>query len=256
MKRFAFAPLAAALLLSAPAGAVVLSIDPILATWSNVVGAPVTPTGNGTDTAEIRWGEPATDAGQSGYRFAAASTPVNTTVVVDGASATFNLGTFTHFNNPIFAPSITSARLTITYGVSVDGNFLNNYNAVFNFLHDETPNPDNPCLFGGDNGAGVNSNGCADRVRVGLNENLTQFFTINDVNYTLDISGFSVGGDPFSQFLTQEASTNNAILLGRIAAQGFTNNLGIPEPSSWAMMLLGFGAIGLSARRRRTVVTA
>jgi len=26
---------------------------------------------------------------------------------------------------------------------------------------------------------------------------------------------------------------------------------GVPEPSSWAMMLLGFGAIGLAARRRR-----
>jgi hypothetical protein len=29
--------------------------------------------------------------------------------------------------------------------------------------------------------------------------------------------------------------------------------VGVPEPSTWAMMLLGFGAIGLAARRRRKV---
>ena len=27
---------------------------------------------------------------------------------------------------------------------------------------------------------------------------------------------------------------------------------GVPEPSTWAMMLLGFGAVGIAMRRRRT----
>jgi hypothetical protein len=30
----------------------------------------------------------------------------------------------------------------------------------------------------------------------------------------------------------------------------------VPEPSTWAMMLLGFGAIGASMRRSRFSVTA
>jgi hypothetical protein len=28
---------------------------------------------------------------------------------------------------------------------------------------------------------------------------------------------------------------------------------GIPEPTSWAMLIAGFGLVGASARRRRTV---
>jgi len=31
-------------------------------------------------------------------------------------------------------------------------------------------------------------------------------------------------------------------------------NGAVPEPATWAMMLLGFGAIGMVARRRRTQV--
>ena len=30
----------------------------------------------------------------------------------------------------------------------------------------------------------------------------------------------------------------------------------VPEPSSWALLLLGFGFVGLAARRRKTVVAA
>lgn len=33
-------------------------------------------------------------------------------------------------------------------------------------------------------------------------------------------------------------------------------NLAVPEPESWALMLLGFGFVGASMRRRKTVVTA
>ena len=28
---------------------------------------------------------------------------------------------------------------------------------------------------------------------------------------------------------------------------------GVPEPASWAMMLVGFGIVGITARRRRTL---
>ena len=30
----------------------------------------------------------------------------------------------------------------------------------------------------------------------------------------------------------------------------------VPEPATWAMMLLGFGAVGIASRRRRTQLLA
>jgi hypothetical protein len=30
----------------------------------------------------------------------------------------------------------------------------------------------------------------------------------------------------------------------------------VPEPATWAMLIAGFGAVGVAARRRRTVRTA
>jgi hypothetical protein len=36
----------------------------------------------------------------------------------------------------------------------------------------------------------------------------------------------------------------------------FTTRGGVPEPATWAMMILGFGLVGFAARRRTTVVTA
>jgi hypothetical protein len=48
MNRFLLAPLAAALVLGVQANATTVSINPITASWGNVVGAPVISTGNGT----------------------------------------------------------------------------------------------------------------------------------------------------------------------------------------------------------------
>jgi hypothetical protein len=255
MNRFLLAPLAAALVLGVQANATTVSINPITASWGPVVGAPVISTGNGTATPEIRWGGNAGN-GLSGYRYAAAATPLNVDVVVNGASSLFSLGQFTHFNNPVFPPSITSAQLTISYGVSVGLTSIGNYNAVFDFTHDETTNNLDPCPHGGANGQGANINGCADRVTISLNSGLSEFFAIGGVNYTLDISGFFVPGvGSGSEFLTIEREDNTARLFGRIAADGFTGQ-GVPEPSSWAMMLLGFGAVGVAARRRKPVVAA
>jgi hypothetical protein len=257
MNRNFIVPLAAAIAFAVPAKATTVSINPITASWGNVVGAGSTlnSTGNGTTTPEIRWGNDA-GFGQSGYRYSAAATPLDVNVVVNGASSLFSLGQFTHFNNPIFAPSITGARLTINYGVSVGTTQVGSYNAVFDFRHQETPNSDNPCAFGGPNNQGPNINGCADRVTISLNSGLSEFFTLGGVNYTLDISGFFVPGvGSGNEFLTIERKDNTARLFGRIAAEGFTGQ-GVPEPNSWAMMLLGFGAVGVAARRRKPVIAA
>jgi hypothetical protein len=256
MKRVLLASALAAMTLAAPAAAVTgtLTINPITAAWSDVTGT--TPTFSGTNTSPtIRWGT-STGSGRSGYNFSSAAVPLDVNYVVDGAGETFDLGTFTHFNNPITGGSITGARLTITYGVSVNGGAVTNYSSVFRLLHDETPNGSDPCAFGGANDQGVNVNGCADRVRIGLLAGASESFEIDGIEYFLDIDGFFANNTLVNQFLTVERKDNQAVLRGAIVAASALGPGGVPEPGTWAMMLLGFGAVGIAARRRSAVVAA
>ena len=56
-------------------------------------------------------------------------------------------------------------------------------------------------------------------------------------DYTLAVNGTATGGGSFAGTVTILAAA-------------------VPEPATWAMMLLGFGAIGLSMRKRRRPVLA
>ena len=120
-------------------------------------------------------------------------------------------------------------------------------NVIFNtnFSHEETPNDATPCAYGGANGAGVNINGCADRV-IASYLPVSENFLIGTDLYTLKVLGFSLTADgllPFTSFLTTEASDNSAFLLANVE---LTN--AIPEPGTLA--LLGLGLISLVTTRR------
>jgi hypothetical protein len=56
------------------------------------------------------------------------------------------------------------------------------------------------------------------------------------------------GATPINSFQLNFGSTSDAVLYSTVAA--------IPEPATWGMMLLGFGIIGGSLRRRRTLALA
>jgi hypothetical protein len=74
--------------------------------------------------------------------------------------------------------------------------------------------------------------------------------------------------DPVGTFAEQEASLQAAAALTGQATQftgayrigdfhgSGTFNIGVPEPASWALMILGFGGAGLALRRRQRVMTA
>ena len=56
-----------------------------------------------------------------------------------------------------------------------------------------------------------------------------------------------------------DSGITNAVITGNndFAVDTINFNVsGVPEPSTWAMMLLGFGAIGFATRRRRTLALA
>jgi PEP-CTERM motif-containing protein len=73
-------------------------------------------------------------------------------------------------------------------------------------------------------------------------------------DFTLSFfSPFVLDGASFAYTLTTEPFiiTATQVSLSRVVPGG-----AIPEPTSWAMMLLGFGAVGLAIRRRRAIARA
>lgn len=225
-----------------------ITVDAITAQWSNAVGGQNVAINNAATPIDIRWGVTPPGGLRSGYDFTPTAPPSFGVVVPMDGFALFNLGTFNHRNFPIFRnTNINSVDLGVT--LDIDGAVPNNFSQTFTIFHEETPNDEVPCAYGGANFQGVNINGCADRVTFGIAGSQNSF-TVNGINYGLTLEGFS--SDPLnyvgtSDFLTIENQENEAYLFARI----FT--VEVPEPSSVALLLVGLGAFGAAARRRRTV---
>jgi hypothetical protein len=70
---------------------------------------------------------------------------------------------------------------------------------------------------------------------------------ITDLDWQIFTGTFIAGGADTLNFTNLTGGPNEGILLDAVSIAP------VPEPSTWAMMLLGFGAIGFAARRRRAV---
>jgi hypothetical protein len=80
-------------------------------------------------------------------------------------------------------------------------------------------------------------------------------FNIGGTDYTVELTGFqNVVGDGFlasnsSQLHVEEGLSAHADLYAEVTSQIPS---GVPEPSTWAMMLLGFAGVGFMAYRRNS----
>jgi hypothetical protein len=85
-------------------------------------------------------------------------------------------------------------------------------------------------------------------------EGLCTGCTVAQQQAAIDAAAASFGGAPF-QF-TGEYQLR--AVTGALVAEGSGsfNVAGVPEPSAWALMLIGFGGLGAALRRRRAVPTA
>ena len=217
------------------ANAAPVDLTNITGGWSNVVpteaSSPyISTSGNGTDTATVSWGNPASNAGQSSYVFEASS-DINVNVPPDSL---VTLGTFTHNNNPVYAPSITAATLTVSLDLAIDSIAQGAYDFVFDFTHNETPN----------SGPG---NCCNDEVSV-ADSSLSQDFLLDGVLYTISIVGFRLGdGTIVDVFSTIEGQANTAELVGMITASVAE----VPIPGALVLMLSGLAGLGFSSRKQK-----
>lgn len=224
--------------------------------WVDPIGgSSITYSNNNSDDAQVRWGT-STGYGKSGYNFIGSDFSASLNQDIDSSGAV-NIGEFQHVNFPInTGGSISGITLMFTTDVWAGGDFLGTKTFEYNFSHLETTNSSNPCANGGWNNTGINANGCADQVKMNFNSN-SEVFVIDGKEYTLNIDGFLVDGSPSGGFWTKEQALNSAFIRGKIDLYSVAS--AVPEPTTWALMIVGFGAAGAmvrSARRREGLALA
>lgn len=262
MKRVRFISalaVAASICAAGAAHSAVVSINNVTALWfDGNPAANVTYYGSNTVSPYSRWGTGGPGGQQSGYDFDVANLPISFTVP-PSPSPNQVLGTFKHQNFPINAgSSINSIKLRITADVFVGTSLVgDNLQFEYGFSHWETDNGAQPCANGGANGAGVNINGCADRVIANWLAT-SDSFTVGLDTFTLNVIGFSLdsaGTNPFNSFWTAEGRENVAYLVGNVALKSdLVPANQTPEPATLA--LVGAALASIAASRRRRIVRA
>ncbi|HVK41133.1 MAG TPA: THxN family PEP-CTERM protein [Phenylobacterium sp.] len=262
------------------ASAGVVTITNIQGTWS--VASPTGTINNGAPTSTVSWGTGTEDGGykKSSYAFTAAAAPYGENLGDGDVGTPFKVGTFQHNNWPVTGATLQTVTLTVKAVVNIDGNDIGLQDFVYNFTHVETPNAGsgwwNTCQFGGTSGDSNNLYGCSDKVMVNP-ISYNNSFTYGLDTYTLDIAGFLVGNTLTTDFITKESAyvsekcgkdrkgkwkycdvekafDNKADIMASVSMV----TSAVPEPATWAMMIIGFGAVGTMVRssRRRTALAA
>jgi hypothetical protein len=154
-----------------------------------------------------------------------------TFVLLQNYGTDHTLGNFSLDYATDAGPTLTSAQnaFTITSATSLNGatlNFSGDHISATGFL----PDTDTYTIT-------AHANAGAPFTGIFLN-------VINDPAYN------SVTGGPGRQ------PTNGNFVLNDISADAVAGVAGVPEPATWAMMLLGFGGLGAVLRHRRTLVSA
>ena len=226
MRNLSLSAIAALALTMTPALAATVVVDSITGTWDNVTGATVS--GAGTDT--ISWGT-STGEGQSQYVFDATAVPIT------DPTSPFQLGTFTHNNNPIFPPSITGAELTVSVSGNVDGNAFT-IGGTYAFSHNETTNSA-PCFEG-------SVSVCDDIVTLLGATEFDGSVIVDGEEFFFALTGFEGG----ASFFTQEGQSNSAALFA-----GFTTNPvvvnPVPLPAGAILLGTGIAAFGVWSRKNK-----
>lgn len=241
---------------AAPASAGVVTFQ-TSGKWTNVVGGSNVDIDNYSNgDADISWGSTRRNKAESNYAFDAKN--VGGISLDDGdISNAFTLAQFTHTNKNIAGDGIKSVDLVFNTKIFVDGNYVTDRSYTWNFKHDETA--DGFFLFCAYGSTGLSN--CNDRASTGASGNFGDSFQVGNDLYTLNLSGFQVfNGSSWvdkNVFITPENGSSTAKIRGQLSMTTLTS--AVPEPATWAMMLVGFFGAGTalrSSRRKELLATA
>ncbi|MEH3104595.1 MAG: choice-of-anchor K domain-containing protein [Sphingomonas phyllosphaerae] len=190
--------------------------------------APGTAVTTGIGTSSITWGEAIDNVGVNKLKFDA-------TTFSSGYNSPFKVGRLTYFNGTVKNGTEINAvdlALDLTFANPNIGKF----SSLFSFGIVSTSNTGTA----DDN---------ADYLTLPSNFS-TGTFVANGTTYGVKLTGFgNIDGDGFvsksdTEFRVREGKTASADLFAIVTPA-------VPEPATWAMMLAGFGVIGMAMRRRK-----
>lgn len=222
-----------------PAAAVVAAIPATPASAALVVNADgsVTITGSGGGTGTLNF-----DGNSNGSQVDGLTSSLSLTFV-EAVAGTY---TFSYSLTNTSASPTTSSRVT-AFGFNSDPNVVMNGAAitsgtVFDEIRYNTNVP---------NGVGeielcFTTNNCAGGGGDGLT--IGQSTT---GSFTLDFGDMNLGSLTLDSFAVRYQSINAPGISGGSGTGSYVPPPAVPEPGTWAMMLIGFGAVGFSLRNGR-----
>ncbi|MFM5361762.1 retention module-containing protein [Aeromonas veronii] len=173
-------------------------VSGIEANWTDWRGGSFVTRGDSNDNDsgldQIRWGG---GNNPSGYGFMDNDAALNGAIPINEE---IKLGTFTHYNNPIYNDAISAATMEVTFSVTDALGRVTPIKLVVNFNHNETPND----RWG--NGDDIISIG-----------NTTATFNFEGKAYTLEVLGFrDTNGNVVKSVYTKENATNSFDLIVKL----------------------------------------
>lgn len=168
--------------------------------------------------------------------------------------------------------TLTGVTIEYNYGVDSSGDFTNTASQSQNFFNERTYDGiftfDGPAAIAGDYVISHTSG----RISYSIGSNATILwgpenfsdsafitptaidqFIDHDFNYSFQtLTGQSLLGSG-GNIVANQNTTGDAYVKVTYTYDEPTSTGAVPEPATWAMLIFGFGAVGLAARRRKTV---